>query len=104
VVEGQAYLQIVDPSGQLDGQAITRTAQVYFLTYDINYLAQVGQTVALGAEIRSTDYFVVDFPKTVGNVNGLIVLTATVKRLISSATSRNIRTRWSSPQPTCRKP
>jgi len=74
VVEGQAYLTIVDPTGQLDGQAIGAAARVYFLTYDLDYLAQTGPTVSLGAEIRSTTYFVVDDPKTVGNHSGNIGL------------------------------
>jgi hypothetical protein len=74
VVEGQAYLTIVDPTGQLDGQAIGSTPRVYFLTYNLDALAQTGTTVSLGAEIRSTTYFVVDAPKTVGNYSGNIGL------------------------------
>ena len=74
VVEGQAYLTIVDPTGQLDGQAIGATPKVYFLTYDLDYLAQTGPTVSLGAEIRSTTYFIVDAPKSVGNHSGNIGL------------------------------
>ena len=74
VVEGQAYLTIVDPTAQLDGQAIGATAKIYYITYDLDYLAQTGPTVSLGAEIRSTTYFVVDAPKTVGDHSGNIGL------------------------------
>jgi hypothetical protein len=74
VVEGQAYLTIVDPTGELDGQAIGSTPRVYFLTYDLDWLAQTGQNISLGAEIRSTTYFVVDAPKTVGDYSGNIGL------------------------------
>src|SRR5205807_1402617 len=74
VAEGQAYLTIVDPTGFLDGQAIGSATKVYFLTYDLDYLAQVNTTASLGAEIRSTTYFVVDAPKTVGNHSGNIGL------------------------------
>src|SRR5205807_10385276 len=42
--------------------------------YDFDYLAQVNTTASLGAEIRSTTYFVVDAPKTVGNHSGNIGL------------------------------
>ena len=73
-VEGQAYLTIVDPTGQLSGQAIGATARVFFLTCDVDYLAQTGNTVSLGAEIRTTDYFVVQAPKSVGDHSGNIGL------------------------------
>src|SRR4029077_11493974 len=62
-VEGQAYLQIVDPQLILDGQAIGTTPKAYFITFDMDYRATVSNQAALGVQIPTTSYFVVDAPK-----------------------------------------
>ncbi|MFA5975390.1 MAG: hypothetical protein WC859_04410 [Elusimicrobiota bacterium] len=77
LVEGQAYLDLIDLQGLLPGQAIGAVAQNYFLAFDFNNLAYVSINASLGAEIRSTTYFVVEAPKTVGNFSGNIGMPAT---------------------------
>ncbi len=78
VVEGQAYLTIVDntPGNVLGGQAIVKTPKNYFITFDIDYLATTNSNSDLGIQIPTTSYFVVNAPKSVGNQFGLIGLTA----------------------------
>ncbi len=73
-VEGQAYLDLVDPNGILNGQEILVTPKNYFIVMDINYLANVNSQDSLGVEIASTSYFVVDTPDLVGNHSGNIGL------------------------------
>jgi len=56
---------IVDPTGQLDGQAIGANTASLLITYDIDYLAQVNVNASLGAGDSIHDLFLVDAPKTV---------------------------------------
>ena len=75
VVEGQAYLTIIDPTHILKGQAIVQTPKNYFITFDLDYLATVDLNSDLGVQIPTTTYFTVIAPKSVGNFSGLIGLT-----------------------------
>jgi len=94
-VEGQAYLMIVDPTGQLDGQAIGATPQAYFITYDLIIWPQVNVNASLGAEIRSTTYFLVDAPEDRGNNSAISDCRPQVSfRLLYFQLSFRMRIRW----------
>jgi len=94
--EGGAYLTIVDPTGFLNGQAIGSTPKAYFVVVDVDYLAQVNTIASLGAEIRSTTYFVVDGRRRSVITRAISAcLLSAANRCLISRTFRNMWTRSS---------
>ncbi|MDO8805613.1 MAG: Ig-like domain-containing protein [Elusimicrobiota bacterium] len=69
VISGQAILPLSGAGGSLEGQGIYVTPKDYFVTYDINTLANVSSLSNLGLAIRSTDYFYIDSPKLMSASN-----------------------------------
>ncbi|MEK7721123.1 MAG: hypothetical protein AAB359_01900, partial [Elusimicrobiota bacterium] len=69
VISGQAVLPLTGSGGSLDGQTLYREAKDYFVTYDINPLANVSDFSYLGMAIRSTDYFYIESPKFMSSAN-----------------------------------
>ncbi|MDO8802826.1 MAG: fibronectin type III domain-containing protein [Elusimicrobiota bacterium] len=63
VISGQAVLPLIGEAGGTEGQVLYTEPKDYFVTYDINPLANVSAAAYLGMAIRSTDYFSIDYPK-----------------------------------------
>jgi hypothetical protein len=69
VVSGQAVLPLSGDAGSLDGQVIYNAPKDYFITYDIDPLANVSSFAYLGLAIRSTDYIHIIPPKVMSTAN-----------------------------------
>jgi len=69
IVSGQAILPIIGEGGALDGQVIYNVAKDYFITYDIDPLANVSNFAYLGLAMRTTDYFKITSPKYMSSAN-----------------------------------
>jgi len=69
ILSGQAVLPMIGSGGALDGQAIYNVAKDYFVTYDIDPLANVSNFAYIGMAIRSTDYFMIAAPKLMSTAN-----------------------------------
>jgi hypothetical protein len=69
VISGQAILPIIGYASNLDGQTIYSTPKDYFITYDIDPLANVSNFSYLGVALRATDYFLITPPKIMSPAN-----------------------------------
>ncbi|MBI5743534.1 MAG: hypothetical protein HY952_03185, partial [Elusimicrobia bacterium] len=69
VVSGQAVLPLIGDGGSLDGQVIYNDPKDYFITYDIDPLANVSNFSYVGLAMRSTEYFMVTPPKRMSSAN-----------------------------------
>ncbi|MDP2866723.1 MAG: hypothetical protein Q8O90_10815, partial [Elusimicrobiota bacterium] len=69
VISGQAVLPLIGSGGSLDGQVLYSTPKDYFVTYDIDPLANVSNFSYLGLAMRSTGYFLIESPKFMSQAN-----------------------------------
>ncbi|PIU20444.1 MAG: hypothetical protein COT18_02245, partial [Elusimicrobia bacterium CG08_land_8_20_14_0_20_59_10] len=68
VISGQAVLPLVG-DGASDGQVLYTTAKDYFVTFNLNPLANVSNFSYVGVAMRTTDYFYIDAPKQMSTAN-----------------------------------